>query len=59
VDEPPFQAEWMCEKGEEWSGTEIRFKLERRPSGTLVRFTHGGWQSETTISSPAIRPGAN
>ena len=47
VDEPPFQAEWMCETGEEWSGTEIRFKLERRPSGTLVRFTHGGWQSET------------
>jgi hypothetical protein len=47
VDRPPAEAEWMCETGEEWSGTHIRFRLEDRSSGTLVRFTHGGWQSET------------
>jgi hypothetical protein len=47
VDKPPLQAEWLCETGEEWSGTHILFRLEVRGAGTLLRFTHGGWQSET------------
>ncbi|MBZ5620975.1 MAG: SRPBCC domain-containing protein [Acidobacteriia bacterium] len=47
VDKPPSQAEWMCETGEEWSGTHIIFRLEARGSGSLLRFTHAGWQSET------------
>jgi hypothetical protein len=47
VDQPPFQAGWKCETGHEWSGTHIIFRLEGRAAGTLVRFTHGGWRSET------------
>ena len=47
VGEPPVRADWMCESGQEWAGTHIVFRLENRPSGTLVRFTHSGWRSET------------
>ena len=44
---PPAQAEWVCETGDEWNGTRIDFNLEANKSGTLLRFTHGGWRSET------------
>jgi hypothetical protein len=44
---PPAQAEWACETGDEWNGTRIEFHLEANKSGTLLRFTHGGWRSET------------
>jgi hypothetical protein len=37
----------MCETGDERSGTRIVFRLEGRGSGALLRFTHGGWRSET------------
>ena len=47
VDKPPVEAEWICETGDEWNGTHIVFRLEGRASGTLMRFTHGGWRSET------------
>jgi uncharacterized protein YndB with AHSA1/START domain len=47
VDNPPVEAEWICDTGDEWNGTHIAFRLEDRPSGTVVRFTHGGWRSET------------
>ena len=47
VGEPPVHAEWMCETGDEWSGTRIIFGLEARGSETLLRFTHRGWRSET------------
>jgi hypothetical protein len=47
VDQPPVQAEWICETGAEWMGTRIAFLLEARGPATVVRFTHGGWQSET------------
>ena len=47
VDKPPVQAEWICETGDEWNGTHITFRLEGRGSGALLRFTHGGWRSET------------
>ena len=47
VDQPPVQAHWICETGQEWSGTHIVFRLESRASGTLLRFTHAGWQSAT------------
>jgi len=43
----PMQAEWICETGDEWTGTRIDFHLEANKSGTLLRFTHGGWHSET------------
>jgi uncharacterized protein YndB with AHSA1/START domain len=45
VDKPPVHADWICETGQEWSGTHIVFRLEARAAGTLLRFTHAGWQS--------------
>lgn len=47
ADQPPVEAEWTCETGAEWIGTRVKFRLEGKASGTLLRFTHGGWQSET------------
>lgn len=47
VDDPPHRAEWLVESGHEWSGTRIVFVLEPAASGTLLRFTHAAWQSET------------
>ena len=48
MDRPPIDANWVCETGDEWNGTHIAFRLEGRASSrTLVRFTHGGWRSET------------
>jgi uncharacterized protein YndB with AHSA1/START domain len=47
VSEPPTHAEWVCETGNEWSGTRIAFRLEAGKPGTLLRFTHGGWRSES------------
>ena len=47
VDDAPVEAEWICETGKEWSGTHIKFRLEGRGSGTLVRFTHSGWEAKT------------
>jgi uncharacterized protein YndB with AHSA1/START domain len=44
---PPDRAEWLCETGQEWSGTRLLFQLESRDHGTLLRFTHAGWQSAT------------
>jgi hypothetical protein len=45
--QPPNRAEWLCETGDEWGGTRLVFILEPKGSGTLVRFTHAGWRSET------------
>ena len=47
VDKSPVHAEWICETGDEWNCTHIVFRLETRASGALLRFTHGGWRSET------------
>lgn len=47
IDEPPAHAEWVCETGDEWSGTHVVFRLEARGPGTLLRFTHAGWRSDT------------
>jgi uncharacterized protein YndB with AHSA1/START domain len=43
----PSHFEWACETGKEWAGTRLIFKLEPAGKGTLVRFTHAGWQSAT------------
>lgn len=43
----PGAFEYLCETGEQWSGTRLLFRLEPAGSGTLVRFTHAGWASET------------
>ena len=47
VDKPPSNAEWVCETGDEWSGSHITFRLEDTKTGTLLHFTHGGWRSES------------
>ena len=44
---PPAEADWTCHTGEEWNGTQIRFRLEPSKTGSLLRFTHGGWRAET------------
>jgi len=41
------RTEWRCETGAEWSGTRLIFELESRGAGTLLRFTHAGWNSAT------------
>ena len=45
TDRPPSHTEWVCETGDEWKGTHIVFKLEPTPAGTLLRFSHAGWQT--------------
>jgi hypothetical protein len=43
----PTHAEWGCETGDEWNGTRIIFRTEAGQSGSVLRFTHGGWKAET------------
>lgn len=47
VAHPPALAEWICESGDEWSGTRISFELEAAKSATVLRFKHAGWRAET------------
>ena len=47
VDEAPKHADWLCDTGAEWTGTHILFRLEPLGRGTLLRFMHAGWASET------------
>ena len=43
--EPGRRAVWEVETGQEWKGTRIVFELVPQGATTLLRFTHGGWQS--------------
>jgi len=43
----PQRTEWLCETGAEWSGTRLIFETQLRGAGTLLRFTHAGWKSQT------------
>ncbi len=46
--EPGRQVKWRCIEGDaEWVGTELIFDLAEEKGGTVLRFTHGGWVSET------------
>jgi hypothetical protein len=47
VEQPPAIARWVCESGDEWSGTRLSFDLEEAKSGTLLRFSHAGWRAES------------
>ena len=47
VDRPTSHFEWSCGTGKEWAGTRLIFKLQPAGNGTLVRFTHAGWESAT------------
>jgi len=42
---PPARAEWVCESGDEWSGTHLVFEMEGGKTGTLLQFAHAGWRS--------------
>jgi hypothetical protein len=44
---PPGNAEWVCESGDEWSGTRLSFQIAAAKSGTLLRFSHAGWRAES------------
>jgi uncharacterized protein YndB with AHSA1/START domain len=43
----PLQAIWEYETGRELAGTQLTFVSSRKPEGTLLRFSHGGWKAET------------
>jgi uncharacterized protein YndB with AHSA1/START domain len=45
IEKPPTEVEWLCETGEEWTGTRIRFRLEAVEAGTLLRFAHADWKA--------------
>lgn len=45
--DPPRRIEWRCETGQEWSGTRLVFQLESAGNGTLLRFRHAGWASDS------------
>jgi hypothetical protein len=47
VGKAPAQVEWLCQSGDEWGGTHIIFRMEARGEGSMLRFTHAGWRSET------------
>ncbi len=47
INRAPKHAEWACESGDEWNGTTLRFRLETANSGTLLRFEHANWRSES------------
>ena|ERR1700680_429621 len=47
VNSTPNHVEWLCETGQEWTGTRVIFELRVSGSGTLLRITHAGWHSET------------
>jgi hypothetical protein len=44
--EPPVRSEWWCERGKEWAGTRISFRLETAATGSL-RFAHSDWSADT------------
>jgi hypothetical protein len=43
----PGQIAWLCKSGKEWKGTKLLFHLTPSGKGTLLRFVHAGWKSET------------
>lgn len=43
----PLDVRWRCESGQEWVGTELRFRLTPKGKQTQLHFWHAGWQSET------------
>ena len=43
----PRDAHWLCQTGQEWTGTHLLFDLAEQKGQTLLRFSHAGWQAET------------
>jgi uncharacterized protein YndB with AHSA1/START domain len=42
-----WTTEWMCQTGEEWTGTRLLFELRETTGKTELRFTHADWKAET------------
>src|ERR1051326_6356337 len=47
TNQPPAEAGWDVETGQEWKGTRLIFRLEPGGPGMMLRFTHAGWASQT------------
>ncbi len=47
ANEPPLLSEWLVETGKEWAGTRLLFRLQPTGSGTLMRFAHTGWRTDS------------
>ena len=45
IEKTLVEVEWLCETGEEWTGTRIRFRLDAVGAGTLLRFVHADWKA--------------
>lgn len=43
----PREVEWLCQSGQEWSGTRLVFQLSPDKNGSLLRFSHADWKAET------------
>jgi hypothetical protein len=44
----PTLAEWECQSGEEWNGTNLLFDLlPQKEAHTQLRFSHLDWRAET------------
>jgi hypothetical protein len=44
---PRSDADWICDSGDEWGGTQLRFQVEPEKRGCRLRFTHAGWRGAT------------
>jgi hypothetical protein len=39
--------EWLCQTGDEWTGTRLLFELRETSGKTELRFTNADWKAET------------
>ncbi len=42
-----WTTEWMCQTGQEWTGTRLLFELTETSGTTQLRVRHSGWKAET------------
>src|ERR1700683_2226333 len=42
-----WTTEWMCQAGQEWTGTRLLFELTETSGKTQLGFTHADWKAET------------
>ena len=42
-----WTTEWLCQTGQEWTGTRLLFEPTETNGKTQLRFTHADWKAET------------
>ena len=42
-----WTTEWLCQTGQEWTGTRLLFELTETYGKTQLRFTHTDWKAKT------------